>query len=65
MTFQNYTPSPNFNVVLEMFVCECATTSTLILGKGGGIMSVGRIMFRIVLSRAGFPIFCHNFCPAL
>ena len=29
-------PSPNFNVVLEVFVCECAMTSTLILGEGGG-----------------------------
>ena len=27
-------PSPNFNVVLEVFVCECDTTSTLILGEG-------------------------------
>ena len=29
-------PSPNFNVVLEVFVCEGATTSILILEEGGG-----------------------------
>ena len=28
-------PSPSFSVVLEVFVCECATTSTLILGERG------------------------------
>ena len=28
-------------------------------------MLEGRRMFRIVLSPAGFPNFCHNFCPAL
>ena len=28
-------PSPKFNVVLEVFVCECAMMSTLILGEGG------------------------------
>ena len=33
MIFQNYPPT-NFSVVLEVFVCECATTSTLILGGG-------------------------------
>ena len=57
-------PSPNFNVVLEVFVCECAMTSTLILGKEGG----GRDNVRgkeNVLSPAGFPNFCHNFCPPL
>ena len=68
MPFQN-PPSPNFNVVLEVFVCEGATTSTLILGVGGGgeaeIMLEGRRMFRIVLSPAEFPNFCHNLCPAL
>ena len=58
-------PSPNFNVVLEVFVCEYAATSTLILGGGGDIMVEGRRIFRIVLSLAGFPNFCHNFCPAL
>ena len=62
MTFQ--TPPPNFNVVLEVFDCEGATTSTLILG-GAEIMLEGRRMFRIVLSSAGFPNFCHNLCPAL
>ena len=60
-------PPPNFNVVLEVFVCEYATTSTLILigGRGAEIMVEGRRMFRILLSPAGFPNFCHNFCPAL
>ena len=64
-------PSPNFNDALEVFVCERATTSTLILGegdKGGGggeIMLEGRRMFRMVFSPAGFPNFCHNFCPSL
>ena len=28
-------------------------------------MLEGRRMFRIVLSPAGFPNFCHNFCPTL
>ena len=28
-------PSLNFSVVLEVLVCECAMTSTLILGRGG------------------------------
>ena len=36
MTFQKYYPSPSFNAVLEVFAYECATTSTLILGWGGG-----------------------------
>ena len=61
-------PSPNINVVLEVFVCEGAMTSTLILGEGGGggeIILEGRRMFSIALSPAGFPNFCHNFCLAL
>ena len=33
--------------------------------RGAGIILEGRRMFRIVLSPAGFPNFCHNFCPAL
>ena len=33
--FSELPPSPNFNVVLEVFVCECATTSALVLGEGG------------------------------
>ena len=76
MTFQNPRPLPQFNVVLEVFVSEGATTSTLILGGGGGRDNVrgkenvqnsikSSRIFRIVLSPAGFPNFCHNFCPAL
>ena len=52
--------SANFSVVLKVFVCESAMTSTLMLG-GGGVMLQGRRMFSMVLSPPGFP----NFCPAL
>ena len=57
-------PSPNFNVALEVFVCECAMTSTLILGEEEGRDNVkGKEVFRIVLSPAGFSNFSHSFCP--
>ena len=78
MTFQNLRPLPQFNVVLEVFVSEGATTLTLILGGGGGggrdnVRGKENVqnsikssrMFRIVLSPAGFPNFCYNFCLAL
>ena len=53
--------------MVRTFTCGCATTSTLTLGEGGleEIMLEGRRMFRIVLSPARFPNFCHNFCPEL
>ena len=48
MTLQNSLP-PNFNVVLEAFVCECVMTSILILGEGGGdIMSEERRILRTI-----------------
>ena len=34
-------------------------------GGGGGIELEGRRMFRIVLSPAGFPNFCHNFLSGI
>ena len=37
-------------------------TSTLILGEGARDNVRGK---ENVLSPAGFPNFCHNFCPAL
>ena len=33
--FSELSPSPNFNVLLKVFVFECATTLTLILGLEG------------------------------
>ena len=62
--FSEFPHSPNFSVVLEVFVRKCAMTSTLILGVGeeGDSMLEGRRIFRIVLTPAGFPNFCHYFC---
>ena len=57
-------PSPNFNVVLEVFVCECAMTSTLILGEGAGavIMLEGRRMYQIQLDFLIFAIIFVRHC---
>ena len=52
-------------IILEVFVCECATTSTLIVGEGGKIMSEGRGTFTIVLSPARFPNVCVQHCRIL
>ena len=41
--------APNFNfVILEVFFCECAMTSTLMLGEWGDIRSKGRRTARTV-----------------